>query len=257
MGGSSRPPTPRRAASRRRAARARSVTLLAAARRGCPGRARAGRRRGSVEEVLGGGDRPFREHIPAIPSWPGSSRPPTPRRAASRCRAARARSVTLPAAARRGCPGRARAGRRRGSAEAVLGGGDQPSRGDIPAIFVMAGPVPATHAVPFRVPPPCGPRPLRRPPRRRPAWVPGTSPGRTAEGERRGGSRWRRPAVARLHSRDFRHGRACPGHPRRAVPRPAAVRPSPSRPPPGVGARDEPGRRIRSCGPAPPPSRCR
>ena len=123
--------------------------------------------------------------------------------------------------------------------------GTDPSGSTSPTDLVMAGLVPATHAAPFRVAPPCGPHPLRRPPRRRPAWMPGTSPGMRAEGERRGGSRWRRPAVPGAYPRDVRHGRACPGHPRRAVPRRAAGRsspaPSPALPPPGVGARDKPG----------------
>ncbi len=97
-------------------------------------------------------------------------------------------------------------------------------------------------AEPNRVP--NGPGPVRSPRRHRPAWVPGTSPGMTAEGVEETGR-----GTARRHDIDphplSRHGRACPGHPRGAEPNRVPDRPSPDRAPAaapaGVGARDKPG----------------
>ncbi len=134
----------------------------------------------------GGGEDRSREGMvvperfpPSLPSWPGLSRPPTPRRATA-------------------SPGRPRTA---------------PARSENPR-------------------------------RHGPAWVPGTSPGMTLEGaENTGrGRAWRFRSGSRTPSR---HGRACPGHPRRAEPLLAPDGPGPVRRPAaarvGVGTRDKPG----------------
>ena len=109
---------------------------------------------------------------------------------------------------------------------------------------VMAGLVPATHAAPSRTGLRTATAQPENPRRHGPAWVPGTSPGMTVEGVEESGR-------GRACFRDgdpyplSRHGRACPGHPRRAEPHRAPDGYGPTREPAaaraGVGARDKPG----------------
>ncbi len=109
---------------------------------------------------------------------------------------------------------------------------------------VMAGLVPATHAAPSRTGLRTATARPENPRRHGPAWVPGTSPGMTVEGVEESGR-------GRACFRDgdpyplSRHGRACPGHPRRTEPHRAPDGYGPIREPAaaraGVGARDKPG----------------
>ncbi len=102
------------------------------------------------------------------------------------------------------------------------GGGDRSRAGTADPMRprpppVMAGLVPATHAAPSRTGPRRAPAWSEDPRWRGPAWVPGTSPGMTVEGAEENG-RGRARRIRCDHCPSSRHGRACPGHPRRAEP---------------------------------------